>query len=301
LSDEENEAALARDRAVLFALREIRSRPDCDDKVLADWNGLTIAAIAKAACVFERPDWLEIAIEDFDFVKGEMTTVDVRLLHCWREGRARHLAVLDDCAAMCRAALALYEATGAPSYLECARVWVEHVEVHYHDRNGGYFFTADDADTLIARVKIAEDSARPSGNGMMVQVLAQLYHLTGESFYRERAEGIANAFSGTIRQRLLGFSSLLNGMEMLRVALKIVVIGQADDADTAALKRVIYRVSRPGRVFSVIAPGTALPRTHPAFDKTAIDGRATAYVCRKMVCSPPIVEPDALAAALREA
>ena len=301
LLDEDAEAALARDRAVLFSLRETRASPGCDDKVLADWNGLMIAAIAKAACVFEREDWLAIAIAAFDFVKGAMTDVDGRLLHSWREGRARHMAVLDDYAAMCRAALALHEATGAPSCLESARVWVEHVELHYHDRNGGYFFTADDADTLIARVKIAEDSALPSGNGMMLQVLAQLYHLTGESFYRERAEEIVNTFSGTIRQRILGFSSLLNGMEMLRDGLQIIVIGQADGADTAALKRLIYGVSRPGRVFSVIAPGTALPRTHPAFDKTALDGRATAYVCRGMVCSLPIVEPEALAAALREA
>ena len=201
LLDEETEGALARDRAVLFSLREGRVRPGCDDKVLADWNGLTIAAIAKAACVFERLDWLDVAIEAFDFVKGAMTTDDGRLLHSWREGRARHLAVLDDYAAMCRAALALHEATGAPSYLECGRRWLEQVEIHYRDRNGGYFFTADDAEALIARAKIAEDSALPSGNGMMLQVLAQLYHLTGESLYRERAEGIANAFSGTIRQR----------------------------------------------------------------------------------------------------
>ena len=301
LADKDAEAALARDRAVLFSVREGRARPECDDKVLADWNGLTIAAIAKAACVFERADWLDVAIGAFDFVKEAMTTAEGRLLHSWRGGRARHMAVLDDYAAMCRAALALHEASGAPSYLECARVWVEHVELHYHDQNGGYFFTADDADTLIARVKITEDSAVPSGNGMMSQVLAHLYHLTGESFYRERAEGIVNAFSGTIRQRILGFSSLLNGMEMLRDAMQIVVIGQADSADTASLKRVIYGMSRPGRVFSVIAPGTALPRTHPAFDKTALDGRATAYICRGMVCSLPIVDPDALAAALRDA
>jgi uncharacterized protein YyaL (SSP411 family) len=301
LLDENAEAALARDRAVLFALRETRVRPECDDKVLADWNGLTIAAIAKAACVFEHRDWLDIAIETFDFVKGAMTTEDGRLLHSWRGGRARHPAVLDDYAAMCGAALALHEATGAPSFLECARAWAEHVERHYRDRNGGYFFTADDAETLIARAKIAEDSAAPSGNGMILQVLAQLYHLTGENCYRERAEGIVNAFSGTVRQRLLGFSSLLNGMEMLRDAMQIVVIGKADDADTAALKRAIYRVSRPGRTVNFIAPGIPLPPTHPAFGKTALHGRATAYVCRGMVCSLPIVEPDALAAALREA
>jgi hypothetical protein len=299
LLDEETEAALARDRAVLFSLREGRVRPGCDDKVLADWNGLTIAAIAKASCVFERQDWLHVAIEAFHFVRSAMMTDDGRLLHSWREGRARHLAVLDDYAAMCRAASALHEATGAASYLECGRRWLEQVEIHYRDRNGGYFFTADDAEALIARAKIAQDSALPSGNGMMLQVLAQLYHLTGESVYWERTEGIANAFSGTIRQRLLGFSSLLNGMEALREAIQIVVIGEADAADTAALKRVIYGVSRPGRVLNVIAPGTALPRGHPAFGKTLLDHRATAYVCRGAVCSLPIVSPEALAAALR--
>ena len=301
LLDEETEGPLARDRAVLFSLREGRVRPECDDKVLADWNGLTIAAIAKASCVFERQDWLDVAIEAFHFVQSAMMTDDGRLLHSWREGRARHLAVLDDYAAMCRAALALHEATCAPSYLECGRRWLEQVEIHYRDRNGGYFFTADDAEALIARAKIAEDSALPSGNGMMLQVLAQLYHLTGESLYKERAEKIAHAFSGTIRQRVLGFSSLLNGMETLREAMQIVVIGEADAADTAALKRVIYGVSRPGRVLNVIAPGTALPRAHPAFGKTLLDHRATAYVCRGAICSLPIVNPEALAAALREA
>ncbi|CCJ08059.1 thioredoxin domain-containing protein [Methylocystis sp. SC2] len=300
LLDEETEAALARDRAALFLARARRVRPGCDDKVLADWNGLTIAAIAKAACVFEREDWLDIAIAAFDFVKSAMTTDEGRLLHSWRCARARHMAVLDDYGAMCRAALALYEAAGAPSYLECARRWVEHVEHHYRDRTGGYFYAADDADTLIARVKIAEDSALPSGNGMMLQALAQLYYLTGESVYRERAEAIAQDFAGTIRERILGFSSLLNGMEMLREALQIVVIGENDAADTAALKRVIYGVSQPGRVLNVIAPAATLPRAHPAFGKTMLGARATAYVCRGMVCSLPIIEPDALAAALRE-
>ena len=136
---------------------------------------------------------------------------------------------------------------------------------------------------------------------MMLQVLAQLYHLTGESVYRERAEAIANAFSGTIRQRLLGFSALLNGIEALREPMQIVVVGAADGADTAALKRVIYGVSRPGRVLNVVAPGAALPRAHPAFGKTLLDHRATAYLCRGTVCSPPIVNPEVLGAALREA
>ncbi|HYA80451.1 MAG TPA: thioredoxin domain-containing protein [Methylocystis sp.] len=296
---EDAEAALGRDRAVLLAAREGRDRPGCDDKVLADWNGLTIAGLAKCACVFERADWLETAIEAFNFVKGAMTTEDGRLLHSWRAGRARHLAVLDDYAAMCKGALALFEATGAPSYLDSCRCWLEHVERYYRDVDGGYFFTAVDADALIARVKIAEDSAIPSGNGLMLQVLAQFHHLTGESAYRERAEGVAKAFSGVIRERLLGFSTLLNGLEMLRQPVQIVVIGEADGANTAALRKAIYGVSRPGRVVSFIAPGSTFHPTHPAFGKTSRDDRATAYVCRGMVCSPPIHDPEALAAALR--
>jgi uncharacterized protein YyaL (SSP411 family) len=247
LRDEETETALARARVSLFAVRERRVKPGCDDKVLVDWNGLMIAAMAKAANVFERQDWLDVAIEAFDFVNGAMTTDDGRLLHSWRAGRAQHLAVLDDYAALCRAALALYEATGAPCYLERSQRWVEHVENHYRDQNGGYFFTAEDADALIARAKIADDSALPSGNGMMLQVLALLYYLTGDGVYRDRAERMVNAFSGTIRLRALGFSSLLNGMEMMRDAIQIVVIGERDGADTDALKRVIYGVSRPGR------------------------------------------------------
>ena len=301
LLDEETEGALARDRAVLFSLRKGRVRPARDDKVLADWNGLTIAAIAKASCVFERQDWLGVAIEAFDFVKGAMTTDDGRLLHSWREGRARHSAVLDDYAAMCRAALALHEATGGPSYLECGRRWVEQVEQHYRDRSGGYFFTADDAEALIARAKIAQDFGPPR----------RQWHDAagaGAALSFDRREHLQGARGGNNKRlfrdhppTLLGFSSLLNGMEALREAMQIVVIGEADAADAAALKRVIYGVSRPGRVLNVVAPGTALPRAHPAFGKTLLDHRATAYVCRGTVCSLPIVNPEALAAALREA
>ncbi|PWB83193.1 MAG: thioredoxin domain-containing protein, partial [Methylocystaceae bacterium] len=138
--DDAAEAALARDRAKLSALREARTRPARDDKALADWNGLMITAIARAAAVFERRDWLDAAIEAFYFVVGQMTTEDGRLLHSFRAGRARHVAVLDDYADLGRAALALHEATGEPSYLDRCRAWMERVETHYRDREaGGYF------------------------------------------------------------------------------------------------------------------------------------------------------------------
>jgi uncharacterized protein YyaL (SSP411 family) len=301
LLDQETEAALAADRATLLALREKRVRPGLDDKALADWNGLAIAAIAKAAVVFEREDWLRLAADAFDFVTTAMSDEGGRLLHSWRAGRAKHVAVLDDYADLSRAALALYEARGEDRYLEHCRRWVEIVETHYRDaRDGGYFFTADDAEALITRAKIAEDAPLPSGNGTMLQVLAHLYYLTGDDAYRDRAEKIIACFSGLVRRGPLGFSTLLSGAETLREAIQIVVIGEREASDTAALLRAVQGVSLPGRALSVIAPGAALPRTHPAFGKTQQEDRATAYVCRGPVCSLPLVESDALTAALRE-
>ncbi|MBY6242690.1 thioredoxin domain-containing protein [Methylosinus sp. Sm6] len=300
LGSSEEEAALAADRARLLALRETRVRPGRDDKALADWNGLTIAALAAAAQVFERPDWLEAARRAFDFIATRLTTADGRLLHSYRAGRAKHMAVLDDYADLCRAALILFEATGEEALLTRCRDWAEIVEAHYRDAAGGYFFTADDAEALIRRAKIAEDAPLPSGNGTMLQVLARLYHLTGEDRYRARAESILDAFAGTVRRGLLGYSTLLSGAETLRDGLQIVIIGARSAPDTAALLRVVHGASRPGRSLSVVAPGAALPSGHPAAGKTEIDGRATAYVCRGATCSLPIVEPDSLATALRD-
>jgi hypothetical protein len=300
LGSAEEEAALAADRAKLLALRETRVRPGCDDKALADWNGLMIAAMAAAAQVFERADWLTAATRAFDFIATRMTTPEGRLLHSYRAGRAKHMAVLDDYADLCRAALTLHEATGDDAFLARCRDWVEIVETHHRDHEaGGYFFTADDAEALIRRAKIAEDAPLPSGNGAMCQALARLYYLTGEDRYRARAESILAAFAGTVRRSLLGYSTLLSGAEILRDGLQLVMIGARAAPDTAALLGVVHGASLPGRSLCVMAPGAALPPAHPAAGKTQIDGKATAYVCRGVTCSLPIVDPETLAAALR--
>jgi len=128
-----------------------------------------------------------------------------RLLHSWREGRARHLAVLDDYAAMCRAALALHEATGAPSYLECGRRWLEQVEIHYRDRNGGLFFTADDAEALIAARENRPGLGPPSGNGMMLQALGAALSLDGESLYGSGRRESQTPSPGRSAKRFLDF------------------------------------------------------------------------------------------------
>jgi uncharacterized protein YyaL (SSP411 family) len=259
--------------------------------VLADWNGLMIAALVEAANVFARPDWRDLARGAFDFVVSAMSDSDGRLFHSWR-GRAQHRAVLDDYANMSRAGLALYEATGEARYLARVQSWIAIASRHYADPRGGFFFTADDAESLIARSKNALDQPNPSGNGTIAAVLARLYYLTGDDDYRRAAQATLDAFAGAARQNIFGHATLLNAAELLLKGLQIVIVGARDDA--AALLAAVYRRNLPNRIVSLIAPGAALPPAHPAAGKGPIAGKPTAYVCEGPVCSLPLSDAAAL-------
>ncbi len=295
LADEATEAELAECRALLFATRAPRVRPGLDDKVLADWNGLMIAALAHAGEAFGRADWLALAARGFAFVRERMTGADGRLLHSWREGRARHPASVDDYANLCRAALALHEATGNAAYLGHARDWVAVLDRYYWDaEDGGYFFAADDTTGLIARAKTAADAAVPAGNGTMVGVLTRLALLTGDDAYRQRADALVAAFAGEVTRNFFPLSTLLNNAALAQRPVQIVLVGAPDDPGLAALREAVDRVSLPNRVLSVLAPDAALPPGHPAFGKGLVGGKATAYVCEGPVCSLPIEMSEAL-------
>ena len=299
LADPATEAELAACRALLLEARTTRVRPGLDDKVLADWNGLMIAALADAATVFARPAWLNLACNAFAFIATAMSDGDGRLFHAWRAGAKRHRAILDDYANMARAALALHEATGDEAYLTAARRWVAIADAHYWDDAGGaYFFTADDADALIIRSKTAQDNPNPSGNGVLVGVLARLFYLTGDDTYRARAERIVAAFAGELRRQVFGFAALINGNELLQRAVQIVIRGRRGEADTEALRRAVIGVGLPNKVLALVPPERELPAGHPALGKGCIEGRATAYVCEGPICSLPLVDPAALAADL---
>jgi uncharacterized protein YyaL (SSP411 family) len=292
--DPSTEAALAEDRAVLLKARAARVRPGLDDKVLADWNGLLIAALAYAAPVFQRVDWLALAEQAFAFVERAMVGSDGRLRHSYRAGDARHPATLEDYANLARAALLLEEATGNQRYRTCAIDWAELVERHYGDMSGGYFVAADDVEGLLTRPKMVQDSATPAGNGTIVDVLARLFYRTGEDRYRLRAEATVKAFAGDVPKNVFPFGSLLNGNEMLARAVQIVIRGRRGEGDTDALLAAVQSASLPTRVLTVVAPGADLPAGHPAAGKDQVGRRATAYVCRGPVCSLPIADAAAL-------
>lgn len=289
LADEAAEARLADCRARLLAVRDRRVRPGFDDKVLADWNGLMITALAHAALVFDRNDWLAAGIGAFDFVLGTMRP-DGRLRQSWRNTLSPVRATLDAVANMARAAVALYEATGDARFLDAAHSLVAEVEGHYADTaKGGFFLTADDAEALIVRTRNAHDNATPSGNGTMAHVYGRLGLLTGKAGFTDKADAILKAFGGEVTRNFVPLTTLLSAWDLLADPVEVVVVGDPADPATAALRRAAFLAGHPDRVVLSVAPGASLPTEHPAHGRTQVSV-PTAYVCRGRVCSLPITE-----------
>jgi uncharacterized protein YyaL (SSP411 family) len=300
LGSPDEEAALRASADVLLAARERRVRPGRDDKVLADWNGLAIAALARASAVLRRPEWLERAEVAFAFVCRDMTRGD-RLVHSWRAGRRLDLAFLDDYAQMAAAALTLFQHTSRPDYLERAVQWIARLDADYRDPAGGYFQVAADATDVLVRPKSAQDGPTPAANGTLVAVLARLCALTGNDEYRARADQVLEVFSGEARRNPAVHAALLSGYGMLADPVQIVLMGSAEDPDLVDLRATALGAAVPDLIVLTVPPGTALSADHPAAGKALIDGRATAYVCLGPVCLPPVTAPDRLAELLAPA
>ncbi|MGE0225114.1 MAG: thioredoxin domain-containing protein [Acetobacteraceae bacterium] len=298
-SDEE-EAALAQARVVLAQARAKRVRPGRDDKVLADWNGLAIAGLVRAASVFDHPAWLTRAREAFDFILAAMAAPDGRIQHAWRLGRVSAAGLLDDQAAMARAALALHEATGNPAYLAHATRLVETTEAAFADGQGGFYTTAADAnDVPLSRPRTASDNATPAGNGVMAEVLARLFHLTGEPRWRARAEALLRAFTGD-PQALTGMPGMLVSADLLEEAASVVIAGEPSDPRAQALAHAALTAPDPAVVVMRAASPDAVPPGHPAHGKEPEpEGTPVAYVCRGGVCGLPVTDPGALSGMLR--
>jgi uncharacterized protein YyaL (SSP411 family) len=294
LGTPDQEAALAGARDILFHAREKRVRPGWDDKVLADWNGLAITALVRAAGVFGRPGWLDRAREAFAFIVTHMGASHGGVEHAWRLGRVTAPGLIEDQAAMARAALALHEATGDATFLAAAERLANAAQAAFADGHGGFYSTAANAsDVPLTRPRTAADNATPAGNGIMAEVLARLFHLTGNPAWRAKASAVLTAFAGQPDQ-LAGMPTLLAAADLLEEAASVVIAGES-----AALLAAALRAPDPAVVLLRAAGPAMLPTDHPAFGKTAGPDGAVAYVCRRNVCSLPIADPSALSQALR--
>jgi uncharacterized protein YyaL (SSP411 family) len=294
----DEEARLARCREILLQARAQRVRPGRDDKVLADWNGLAIAALVRAASVFGQPEWLAKAGDAFRFIANNMRLEDGRVQHAWRLGRITATGLIEDQAALARAALALHEATGESDYLAAALRTVAAAEALFADGAGGFYTTASDAaDVPLTRPRTAADDATPAGNGMMAEVYARLFHLTGDAAWRSKAEGVLRAFASDA-ERLAIMPGLLAAADFLEEAATVVVTGEARDEAPRTLLNAALTAPDPAVVTLRAANPDALPAEHPAHGKQAGPAPA-AFLCRRAVCSLPITNPTALSATLR--
>jgi len=298
LGPDEDERRLASLRASLSARRAERQRPAWDDKVLADWNGLAIAALAAASQVFDRLDWLAAAERAFAFVENEMT-VSGRLRHAARAGRAEAPATASDYANMIRAAIKLHQATGARRYRESAAAWTRVLDRHYWlDGLGGYAQSADDTRDVIVRLAAGHDDATPNANGIMMTNLVWLSLLTGEDRYRVRAEATLIAFSADIRANLAGHTSLLSAAIDLLAPQQVVIVGAALSGGSE-LVSTLRGLSMPGALEYVIDDATCDGLGPSLEGKAAIGDRATAYACLGPECSLPVTDAGQLASELR--
>jgi uncharacterized protein YyaL (SSP411 family) len=289
------EARLKALRDILLDARAARVRPGLDDKVLADWNGLMIAALVNAGIILDEPSWLEMAKRAFAFIAGNMTKGD-RLGHSWRAGQLLFPGLASDFAAMIRAALALNEATGEQGYLEQALTWQRAFDAHYADKDtGGYYWAADDADDLLLRPHSTADDATPNPNAVAAGNLVRLAVLSGDDKWRAQADTLLDGLLAIAGRNLFGHVALLNALDLRLRGAEIVATGpDAESFAQAALKlpfikRIVLR-----------APSAAdLPATHPAQDKLKAASGSAAFVCVGERCSLPVTDPDQIEPAVR--
>ncbi len=291
------EERLARLRRTLFEARRKRIPPGWDDKVLADWNGLAIAALVHASDAFQEPRWMHAALAAYRFVTERMQR-GRRLLHSYRGGKAHTPGVASDYANMIAAALRIYQATGDKATLDDAKAWTEVMNRHYSSEHGAYHLSADDTGDIIIRMISARDDAAPNANAMMLSNLSALHLVTGDMDYEERAEALQAAMLADAQRTPTLHTGFLSGLLDVIVPQHLVMMrGTGEDAVREALRGV----SLPGAVVEWLALDRTASTASPAYGKQAIGGETTAYICIGPQCSPPVTGAAKILAALREA
>jgi uncharacterized protein YyaL (SSP411 family) len=284
-------------RGKLFAVREKRIRPHKDDKILTDWNGLMIAALAKGARALDEPHYAEAAEGALKFILENMRNPDGRLLHRYRDGEATLPGYVDDYAFLIWGTLELYETTFEVRHLQTALDLNNDLLKHFwDDKAGAFYFTADDAEKLLVRQKDIYDGAIPSGNSVAALNLLRLGRITANPSFEEKAVKIGRAFSEGVRQSPAGYTQLMLSVDFgVGPSYEVVIAGKAGAEDTKAMVRTLRTHFVPNKVV-LFRPGqeespdiTRLAQYTKY--QTSIDGKATAYICLNYNCKLPTTDP----------
>ncbi len=280
-------------RKKLFIQREKRIHPHKDDKILTDWNGLMIAALSLGAYVFNDNKYLETAKGAVKFILTNLRDTQGRLLHRYREESGELKAYLDDYAFFVWGLINLYEATLDSYYLELAIELSNDQLKYFWDNNiGAFFFTASDAEKLIARRKEIYDGAIPSGNSVAMLNLLRLSQLTGEQEFEEKADILGRVFADNVKQNPLGYTFYLSAVDFaLGPTYSLVISGDTGKEDTDNLLKIIKDHYLPNKALLHRPTEDETPKIDELsnfityFDKH--ENKATAYVCINKTCKPP--------------
>ena len=289
-------------RQILFVHREQRIHPGKDDKILVDWNGLMIAALAKAARVFDDEAYAKAARSAADFILTTMLQDDGSLLHRYRQDDAAIIGTLDDYTFLSQGLLELYETVFELSYLEIARDLTRYTLAHFwDDEQGGFFFSSDQSEQLLVRQKEAYDGAIPSGNSVAMLNLLRLARLTGNTDLEQRADEVGRAFAQVVTKQPTGFTAMLLALDFaVGPSLEVVIAGDPDADDTQAMLRALHSVYLPNKVV-LLRPATEADSTITRLSpftgaQEAVEGKATAYVCHHFVCEQPTTDIEQMLA-----
>jgi len=295
-------AALRQAEAALFQARTKRVRPHLDDKVLTSWNGLMVSALALGGAVLEEPRYAEAARRAAEFVMARLYHPGTGLLlRRYRQGDAAIPGFLDDYAMFVQGLLDLYEAQFDLRHLELAvRLTGKQRELFEDSEQGGFFSTAAGDASLVLRVKEDYDGAEPSGNSVAAMNLLRLARMTNDAGFRESAERILAAFATRLSHVPMAVPQMLAACEwVMGQPREVILAGDKDGADTAALLRTLRACFVPSKVVLLVdspASRTALAGWIPSIASMAkLEGRAAAYVCRNYTCQLPVFEPGPLA------
>lgn len=292
----EVEHALAEGRHTLFTVREKRVKPGRDEKILTEWNGLMIHALAECGIVLRREDALQAALRAANFILTNMSQPDGKLYRSYKDGQARFNAYLEDYAAFIRSLIALYEATFDLRWLGEASRLTQIMFEQFHDAaNGGFFQTGTDHEQLVIRRKDFIDNAIPSGNALAAEALLRLSVLVGNEAYRREASRIVLAMKEAMTRQPTGFGRLLGVLEnLLAPSQEVAIVGDPGQAETQALYQEVRKRYLPHTVVAGQKPGEAslLPLLK---GRDLVQGKAAAYVCENYACQLPVTTAAELA------
>jgi hypothetical protein len=299
LSEEEVKEKLEKEGQKLFAEREKRIHPYKDDKILTDWNGLMISAFAKAAQIFKKKIYSETAIKAADFILLKMFDSEGRLLHRYREGEAAIFGIVDDYVFLIAALLDLYETTFTVKYLKQALKLNDDLLKHFwHNEVGGFFFTPDYGEKLIARQKEIYDGAVPSGNSAAMLNLLRIARITANTKYEKKAEIINKIFSSTVSKYPSGFTQFLIALDFANGPSKEIIIS---GMDYHSFLSYIYEKFIPsGIVLKISSQKDPIVELAPYLkDYLPSDNKTKVFVCENYICNLPVDNIEGLEQVLK--